>query len=290
MGGAANDPSPADRLDIDRLRASLQTQAFGRSLRYAPSTSSTNADALAYLQQLTGPATPHGTVILADCQTAGRGRRGRTWHSPPQGNIYLSVIVVPEPGFTRTGPWLSWIPLFSALAVADCLVICTGLAVSVKWPNDLLIGDKKIGGILCEQTTTADRTPAIVIGIGLNVNAAPDSFPEELRAGATTLATEAGRRLDRVTILADLLLRLEQRMDRLFHDGPSGMVDEFTRRCSTLGKTVRVALEENGIVQGIAESIGPDGCLCLRVTSGASPSSPHRLLEIRSAEVIHLRG
>jgi BirA family biotin operon repressor/biotin-[acetyl-CoA-carboxylase] ligase len=124
----------------------------------------------------------------------------------------------------------------------------------------------------------------------LNVNAAPDSFPEELRAGATTLATEAGRRLDRVTILADLLLRLEQRMDRLFHDGPSGMVDEFTRRCSTLGKTVRVALEENGIVQGIAESIGPDGCLCLRVTSGASPASPHRLLEIRSAEVIHLRG
>jgi len=68
------------------------------------------------------------------------------------------------------------------------------------------------------------------------------------------------------------------------------MVDEFTRRCSTLGKTVRVALEENGIVQGTAESIGPDGCLCLRVTSGASPASPHRLLEIRSAEVIHLRG
>jgi BirA family biotin operon repressor/biotin-[acetyl-CoA-carboxylase] ligase len=143
VGGAANDPSPADRLDIDRLRASLQTQAFGRSLRYAPSTSSTNADALAYLQQLTGPATPHGTVILADCQTAGRGRRGRTWHSPAQGNIYLSVIVVPEPGSTRTGPWLSWIPLFSALAVADCLVICTGLAVSVKWPNDLLIGTRK---------------------------------------------------------------------------------------------------------------------------------------------------
>jgi BirA family biotin operon repressor/biotin-[acetyl-CoA-carboxylase] ligase len=162
----------------------------------------------------------------------------------------MSVIVVPEPGSTRIGPWLSWIPLFSALAVSDCLSGCTGLAVSVKWPNDLLIGDKKIGGILCEQTTTADRTLAIVIGIGLNINAAPDSFPEELRAGATTMAAEAGHRLDRAMILADLLLRLEQRMDRLFHDGPSGMIDEFTRRCSTLGKTVRVALEENGIVEG----------------------------------------
>ncbi len=290
MGGATNDPPPADPLDIDRLRASLQTQAVGRSLRYASSRTSTNADALAYLQQLTGPATPQGTVILADCQTAGRGRRGRTWHSPAQGNIYMSVIVVPDPGAKRMGPWLSWIPLFSALAVADCLSGCANLAVSVKWPNDLLIGDKKIGGILCEQTTTADRTPAIVIGIGLNVNAAPDSFPEELKAGATTLAAEAGRRFDRVTILADLLLRLEQRMDRLFHDGPSGMIDEFTRRCSTLGKTVCVTLEENGIVQGIAESIGPDGCLCLRVTSDASSALPHRLLEIRSAEVIHLRG
>ncbi|MFZ1764266.1 MAG: biotin--[acetyl-CoA-carboxylase] ligase [Nitrospira sp.] len=290
MGGPANDQCPADRLDIDRLQASLHTHTFGQTLRYIPSTASTNADALAYLQQPTGPAAAHGTVILADCQTAGRGRRGRAWHSPAQGNIYMSVIVVPEPGSTRIGPWLSWIPLFSALAVSDCLSGCTGLAVSVKWPNDLLIGDKKIGGILCEQTTTADRTLAIVIGIGLNINAAPDSFPEELRAGATTMAAEAGHRLDRAMILADLLLRLEQRMDRLFHDGPSGMIDEFTRRCSTLGKTVRVALEENGIVQGIAESIGPDGCLCLRVTSDPSPTLPHRLLEVRSAEVIHVRG
>jgi BirA family biotin operon repressor/biotin-[acetyl-CoA-carboxylase] ligase len=180
--------------------------------------------------------------------------------------------------------------LLSALAAADCLVSCTRLPVSVKWPNDLLIGDKKVGGILCEQTTTADKALAVVIGIGLNINAARDSFPEELRAGVTTLAVEAGHPLDRVAILTDLLLRLEQRMDRLFHDGPSGMIDEFTRRCSTLGTTVRVTLEENGIVQGIAESIGPDGCLCVRVTSDPSPTLPHRLLEVRSAEVIHVRG
>ncbi|MFZ1504696.1 MAG: biotin--[acetyl-CoA-carboxylase] ligase [Nitrospira sp.] len=290
MGEPGKDPPPADRLDIDRLQASLQTRAFGRSLRYAPSTASTNADALAYLQQVTDPAAPHGTVMLTDCQTAGRGRRGRTWHSPPQGNLYMSVIVVPEPGAKRVGPWLSWIPLCSALASADCLVSCTRLPVSVKWPNDLLIGDKKVGGILCEQTTTADKTLAVVIGIGLNINAARDSFPEELRAGVTTMAVEAGHQLDRVAILTDLLLRLEQRMDRLFHDGPSGMIDEFTRRCSTLGTTVRVTLEENGIVQGIAESIGPDGCLCVRVTSDPSPTLPHRLLEVRSAEVIHVRG
>ena len=188
------------------------------------------------------------------------------------------------------GPWLSWIPLFAALAVADCLTTRTTLAVSVKWPNDLLINEKKIGGILCEQTTTPDRTMAVVIGIGLNINAALDNFPEDLRSGATTIAAESGRPFDRVPILADLFLRLEERMDRLFLDGPAGMAQEFTQRCSTLGKTVRVTLEEQGIVQGVAESIGPDGCLRLRVTSDTSPAPSPSLMEVRSAEVVHLRG
>ncbi len=292
MGEPANGPplAPADRLDIDRLRASLLTHSFGRMLRYMPSTASTNADALAYLQQLAGQSIPHGMAMIAECQTAGRGRRGRTWHSPAQGNIYSSVIVVPEPGAKRAGPWLSWIPLFSALAVADCLSSHTGLVVSVKWPNDLLIGERKLGGILCEQTSAPDKTMAIVIGIGLNINANLDSFPEELKAGATSLAAECGRSLDRVAILADLFLRLEQRMDRLFLDGPTGMIGEFTQRCSTLGKRVRVTLEEQGVVQGIAESIGSDGCLCLRLTPNAGPAFPPSLLEIRSAEVVHLRG
>ena len=290
MGRPANDPLTADRLDIDRLNASLRTRAFGRVLHYSPSTASTNADALAYLQQPATAPAPHGLVILADCQTAGRGRRGRTWHSPPQGNIYTSVIVVPRPGTNGIGPWLSWIPLFAALAVADCLTTRTTLAVSVKWPNDLLINEKKIGGILCEQTTTPDRTMAVVIGIGLNINAALDNFPEDLRSGATTIAAESGRPFDRVPILADLFLRLEQRMDRLFLDGPAGMAQEFTQRCSTLGKTVRVTLEEQGIVQGVAESIGPDGCLRLRVTSDTSPALSPSLMEVRSAEVVHLRG
>ncbi len=290
MGRPANDPFIADRLDIDRLNASLRTRAFGRVLHYTPSTASTNADALAYLQQPATAPAPHGLVILADCQTAGRGRRGRTWHSPPQGNIYTSIVVVPRPGPNRIGPWLSWIPLFAALAVADCLTTRTTLAVSVKWPNDLLINEKKIGGILCEQTTTPDRTMAVVIGIGLNINAALDNFPEDLRSGATTIAAESGRPFDRVPILADLFLRLEERMDRLFLDGPAGMAQEFTQRCSTLGKTVRVTLEEQGIVQGVAESIGPDGCLRLRVTSDTSPAPSPSLMEVRSAEVVHLRG
>ncbi len=289
MGGPAND-SPISHLDIDRLQASLQTHAFGRVLHYLPSTASTNADALAYLQQPATTSTPHGMVVLADCQTAGRGRRGRTWHSPPQGNLYFSVIVVPRPGATGTAPWLSWVPLFSALAVADCLSHQTGLPVSVKWPNDLLINEKKLGGILCEQTTTPDRTMAIVIGIGLNINAALNGFPEDLRPVVTTLAAEAGRQFDRVPILADLLFQLERRMNWLFLDGPAGMVDEFRQRCSTLGKTVRVTLEKKGIIQGVADSIGPDGCLLLRVTSETSPALPSTLLEVRSAEVVHLRG
>jgi len=202
----------------------------------------------------------------------------------------MSVIVSPTPGGTRVGPWLSWIPLFTALATADALAATTGLPISVKWPNDLLIGEKKIGGILCEQTTRPDKTIAIVIGIGLNINAPLDSFPEELKAGATTLTAEGGRRLEREVILAELFLRLEQRLDRLLTDGPTGMIDEFTQRCSTLGKTVRVSLEQGRLVEGIAESIGPDGCLKLRIISDSAQPPASSLLEVRSAEVVHLRG
>lgn len=291
MGEPANSPptSTADQLDIVRLQASLRTHSFGRMLRYTLSTESTNAGALAYLHQHAGPSLPHGMAILAEYQTAGRGRRGRSWHSPG-GNIYCSLIAVPEAGATNPGPWLSWVPLFAALAVADCLTNHTGLAVSVKWPNDLLMGEKKLGGILCEQSSTPDKSMAIVIGMGLNINADLNTFPEEFRAGATSLAAETGRPLDRVAILTDLFFRLEERLNRLFLEGPTGMIDEFTQRCSTVGKTVLVTLEEQGIVRGMAESIGPDGCLCLRVMSDADPGSPRPLLEVRSAEVVHLRG
>lgn len=280
----------ADPLNIDRLKASLRTQAFGQVLRYTASTASTNADALFALQQPSATPIPHGSVFLTECQTAGRGRRGRTWYSPPQGNIYMSVVVAPTPGATRMGPWLSWIPLFAALATADALAAATGLPISVKWPNDLLIDTKKIGGILCEQTSRPDKTIAVVIGIGLNINAPLDSFPEEFKAGVTTLAAEGGRHVDRVTLLAELFLRLEQRLDRLLTDGPTGIIDEFTQRCSTLGKTVRVSLEQERIVEGIAESIGPDGCLRLRVLSDSAQPPTSSLLEVRSAEVVHLRG
>lgn len=292
MGDPAKDPfvSVADPLDMERFQAALRTHSFARMLRYTPSIASTNADALIYLQQHAEPASLHGMAIIAEQQTAGRGRRGRTWHSPAQGNIYCSVIVIPTPGTNQPTPWLSWVPLFSALAAADCLSAHAGLAVSVKWPNDLLLGDKKLGGVLCEQTSTASRTVAIVIGIGLNINVSSDSFPDELRGGATSLAVECGHPLDRAVILADLFYRLEQRMDRLRLEGPAGMVDEFTRRCATLGKRVQVILEPQGLVQGLAESIGADGCLCLRLPSRTGSPEPDSLVEIRSADVVHLRG
>ncbi|MGC3976286.1 MAG: biotin--[acetyl-CoA-carboxylase] ligase [Nitrospira sp.] len=290
MSGPGSESPLSPPFDLDRFHATLHTHAFGRALRYSATTASTNADALAYLQQPEAIPAPHGLVILADCQTAGRGRRGRTWHSPPQGNLYFSVVVVPRPVATSITPWLTWVPLLSALAGADCLSQQTGLPVSVKWPNDLLIRDKKVGGILCEQTSTAERTMAIIIGIGMNINAPLSSFPQDLQQGATTLAAEAGQTCDRVAILADLLRRLEQRLDRLFLEGPAGMLEEFTQRCSTVGKTVRVTLEEQGMIQGIAESIGSDGCLRLRVGSSDSPTLPSTLLEVRSAEVVHVRG
>lgn len=292
MGDPAKEsPAPGSvELNSEQLQAALRTHSFARQLRYTPSTASTNADALMCLQRHAKPADLHGMAIIAEQQTAGRGRRGRIWHSPAQGNIYCSVIMIPAPETRQPASWFSWVPLFSALASADCLSAQSGLAVSVKWPNDLLIGNKKLGGVLCEQTTTVDRTLAIIIGIGLNINASFNSFPSELRAGATSLAAECGRPYDRIAILADLFLRLEQRMDRLGREGASGMIDEFTRRCATLGKRVQVALEPQRLVQGIAESIGPDGCLRLRLLPEMGVLESSSLIEIRSADVVHLRG
>lgn len=292
MGDPAKESSPSAGVELnsEQLQAALRTHSFARQLRYTPSTASTNADALMCLQRHAEPADLHGMAIIAEQQTAGRGRRGRIWHSPAQGNVYCSVIIIPAPETHQPASWFSWVPLLSALAAADCLSAQTGLAISVKWPNDLLIGNKKLGGVLCEQTTTVDRTLAIIIGIGLNINASLSSFPSELRAGATSLAAECGRPYDRIAILADLFLRLEQRMDRLRREGASGMIDEFARRCATLGKRVQVALEPQRLVQGIAESIGPDGCLCLRLLPEMGVLEPGSLIEVRSADVVHLRG
>lgn len=275
---------------MDRLRRSLTTRCFGRTLRYLPQTDSTNADALRHVQQFREAPVPHGMVILAESQRAGRGRRGRSWHSPAEGNIYCSLILASGAGTGTPLHALSWTPLASALAAADALARQGNLPVVVKWPNDVMIKGKKVGGILCEQTNTADKQSAVIVGIGLNINSDPADLPEDLQATATSLSAELHRPVDRTELVAELQLELERRLDLLWREGPDELAAEFSRRRDTLGKHVRITFSQQEQVEGKALSIGEDGHLRVAVHPSGTGDEDDRTIEVRSADVVHLRG
>ncbi|MDH4329055.1 MAG: biotin--[acetyl-CoA-carboxylase] ligase [Nitrospira sp.] len=270
-------------LTLDNIRSTLATTSFGQCLHLYQELPSTNSEALALAQA--GAA--HGTVVVAESQSAGKGRRTRAWHSPPGANIYCSIVVR---GIGREGAlaeWLSWVPLTSALAVAEAVQITASLSLSLKWPNDLLLHERKVGGILCESSHVSAKDPIVVIGIGLNVNMPHESFPDELRPIATSLFEVSRRLIDRNRLIAQLLFELEQGLDELRSHGAERLRRAYTARCGTLGKRVRVLMGPEQELLGTAESISTDGALQIRPVP-SSPTTPP-LIGVRAADVIHLR-
>lgn len=272
-------------LILDNIRSALATKSFGQQLHLHQELASTNPEALV----LAHAGAPHGTVVVAEYQSAGRGRRLRHWYSPPRANLYCSVIVHGIGSTCTRSEWLSWVPLVSALAVAEAVYTTTSVSLSLKWPNDLLFQERKVGGILCESTQISTETPIVVIGIGLNINMPAESFPEELRQTATSLHIISRRVIDRNTLLAQLLLELEQRLDELRAEGTDRLRHAYASRCGTLGRHVRLLLDDAQELLGTAESIGADGALQVRPHPPASETQIPPLLDIRAADVIHLR-
>lgn len=272
-------------LTLDDIRSTLATKSFGQRLYLHHELASTNSEASALAQA--GAA--HGTVVVAESQSAGRGRRTRSWHSPPGSNIYCSVVVRGMGQQRALAEWLSWVPLTSALAAAEAVQIAASLPLSLKWPNDLLIEERKVGGILCESSHASADGPIVVIGIGLNVNLPQESFPEELRRTATSLFEITRRPIDRNRLIAQLLFELEQGLDELKDYGPERLRRAYTSHCHTLGRRVRLLLGAEEELLGTAESISADGALQVRPLP-ASPTAPTPpLLDIHAADVIHLR-
>lgn len=230
---------------------------------------------------------PHGTVVLAESQSAGRGRQGRIWFSPPGVNLYCSVLVRGRGTTLALSEWLSWVPLVSALAVTESVFQTTSVPLSLKWPNDLLLNTRKVGGILCESLLTNSPDPAIVIGIGLNVNIPHASLPNELQSIATSLSEVAQAPIDRNLLIAQLLLELEQCLDELRSHGTSRLRQAYGTRCVTLGRPVRAIFPHGRELTGTAESLSGDGALQLRPFSPSERPAP--LMEIRAADIIHLR-
>lgn len=272
-------------LSIDAIRSTLATKALGQTLYLYQDLPSTNREASSLAQQ--GAA--HGTLVVAEQQSGGYGRHGRAWFSPSGVNIYCSILVRGKSQTISLAQWLSWIPLVTSLAVTEATHEVTDISLDLKWPNDLLLHDRKVGGILCESTLTSDNGAIVVIGIGLNVNVPLLAFPQDLRPIAASLIEAAPHPIDRNRLIAQLLWELEQCLDELQSYGSTRLRQAYMARCATLGHQVKVLFANDQQIRGTAETLSAQGALQVRPLSPSPRSEPPALVEVHAADVIHLR-
>ena len=207
-------------------------------------------------RELARAGAAEGTTVIAELQTAGRGRLGRRWHSPPGTNLYCSVVLRPAVALAAV-PSLA---LVAGLAVADAVRQATGLSAMLKWPNDVQIAGRKVAGILMELDAEVERVHVVIAGIGVNVNL--ERFPAELAATATSLRLAAGRPVARAAFTGGLLAALEGRYRRFLADGFAAMRSEWEACSALTGKEVRVTAPE-GEVAGRVLGVDDDGALRL---------------------------
>ena len=248
----------ADPLDTERLNAELVgADSLWRTAEVVASTGSTNADLAARARA----GEPAGVVLATDHQVSGRGRLGRTWTAPPGSSIAMSVLLRPE----RDPATWTWLPLLAGLAVADSLRAVAGVPAVLKWPNDVLVADAKVCGILAERVDSP-QGPACVLGVGVNVHLAEDELPVPT---ATSLAVlRPGERFVRAEIMTTVLATLAL----LYHRWEDGLDTElaadYVSRSGTIGRSVRVLLADGSSVTGEAVGIDAEGRLRVRTPTG----------------------
>lgn len=250
-----------DVLSEEELKSlfSGKTQWAGQEISYFPDTDSTNIRA----KELGEKGAPHGTLVVADRQSAGRGRRGRGWESPPGCSIYMSVLLRPVFRPSRA-PMLT---LVMAYSTAKALGSCTGLEIRIKWPNDIVLNGKKLVGILTEMSSEIDYINHVVIGIGVNVNM--DFFSDEIAKTATSLRIETGRIMKRSTLILEIMKHFEQDYDRFLKAGNlSGIREDYNRMLVNCGKEVRI-LGAKEPYQALALGINDSGELLVRKQDGS---------------------
>jgi BirA family biotin operon repressor/biotin-[acetyl-CoA-carboxylase] ligase len=264
----------ADRITADDIRACLETRIMGRDrIVCLAQTDSTNSRA----KHLAAEGAAHGTVVVAESQTGGRGRRGRSWFSPAGQSIYASIILRPPMAPSRTPQ----ITLMTAVAVARALQEATGLNATIKWPNDILIADKKIAGILTEITTEMDAVDYVVVGLGVNVNTTAADMPPDIRPIATSVRIESGSRFSRADLLCSLLHHFESGYDTLQREGFKPIMVQWREMSDIIGRPVYVDVLDIRHT-GVVEAVDDDGVLVLKDDNG-------QLHRIFSGDVTRLR-
>ncbi|MCR6545293.1 biotin--[acetyl-CoA-carboxylase] ligase [Dehalobacterium formicoaceticum] len=245
--------SVPDRLYPEEIQKQLRTNLVGRNMIYRERVDSTNI-----LARQTGETGfVDGTVILAEEQTAGKGRLGRVWHSPMGTGINMSLLLRPAIPVSDAAK----ITLLTGAAVARGLEEITGLKIGIKWPNDLQIQGKKVSGILTEIKADMDQIHYLIVGIGINVN--EQDFPEELRETATSLHMEVGRQVSRIETAAVVLNHWEEIYQRFLTQGFTVVREEWKQYAVTLGKEVHVRTI-NETIHGQALDIDEDGLLLVQ--------------------------
>ncbi|MDP3804615.1 MAG: biotin--[acetyl-CoA-carboxylase] ligase [Candidatus Omnitrophota bacterium] len=249
-----------DSLISSEVRWKLNTRILGKAVLSYKKVDSTND--IAY--SLAEKGAKEGTVILADEQTKGRGRLGRSWASPSRAGIYLSCILRPKIAPSE----IPRITLLAAVALAKAIRGLTGLSATIKWPNDILINDKKVSGILTEMKAEQDKVDFIILGIGVNVNTPPKNLPK----GASSIKEEMMKdnrqeAVSRVELTQRILENLEENYTRLKREGFEPIIDEWKDLSTMLGSRVKVVLQ-NRTFEGQARDLDGDGSLIVRRDSG----------------------
>ncbi|CAM2937458.1 biotin--[acetyl-CoA-carboxylase] ligase [Skermania piniformis] len=257
-------------LVADVLRAGLDRAAdFYSAVEVTARTGSTNADLLARA----GDPAADRTVLIADCQDHGRGRHSRSWQAPPRSQVALSVLLrLPGAEPARLG----WLPLLTGVAVVDALRRVAGVPAGLKWPNDVLIGERKVAGILAEVGATGP-VPVVVVGVGINVDLTSDELPVP---HATSLALAGARTTDRNVVAQAVLAELADRITDWQRDGwaVADPAAAYRERCVTLGTPVRAELPGGTTITGIADDVDRNGRLLIDGTA------------VSAADVTHLRA
>jgi len=239
--------------DARRVESLLQGTTLGRPLRVVAETGSTNDDAM----EAARAGVAHGATFVAEAQTRGRGRRGASWLSPPGANLLFSTLLRPNLDVRRAGS----LTLAVGLAVRDVISRRVDQRVLVKWPNDIVVGGRKIAGILLESQLTGDNVSAVIVGVGVNVGMT--DAPPEIAEVATSLALLGANDLSRESLLAELLTEIERRLRVHERYGLSSCLEDLRRHDALCGRRVQV-----DALEGVARRISDGGALVVEDAEG----------------------
>ncbi len=239
------------------LSDGLQTQTLGKPLIFMQEIDSTNTE----IKRLAQKGYPHGTTVVAESQNLGKGRLGRMWSSPPYTGLWFSFLLRPQ----IPPHQISGITLATGLGVCKAIRDFTGCNALIKWPNDIIIENKKLCGILTEMTAEADRIEYAVVGIGVNVNTL--EFSAEISHKATSLFIETQKQIDRSELFKKILSEVEKYVEKYLSNTQANIVDEYKKMCATLGREVTVTRSKH-ILKGTAVSVNEQGELIIKKENG----------------------